>query len=419
MYVAANRFRASANRARTTSASGWWRVKAKPWLQNLIERPDSSTAAAWLHTVIVGTIIVSSITFCIETIPELTHYNTFWAHLEIFFVVVFTFELVARYAITDQTTCEFFSEMWTVLDVLALLPFYCAAVELEFPTGAIDSKTGTPDTAPLPDMRILRMFRLLRVFKLARHGNKQLGFVFEGLSQSKVSFLLLFTMLGLALIFFSFLAWATERGEWDERENCYRRENEPHYTNCSPFENVFMSFWWGITTITTVGYGDAYPLSVSGKIVTSFAMITGLLCVALPTTQLGLEFSAAYSKGRTERAQKKARKSIMMCSREEIMLVDELRKLDSCRKTLADGSPFLEALFASREDSYEMRMRDLTPRTSSKQKAVKKKVDAEQKNVNLLVSQADSAMRQYRHFLLTSVSKGNLKGESQENIGDN
>ncbi len=52
--------------------------------------------------------------------------------------------------------------------------------------------------------------------------------------------------------------------------------------------------------MTTVGYGDVYPITVAGRLVAGFAMIAGIICVALPTTVLGVQFSEAYADLRAQ-----------------------------------------------------------------------------------------------------------------------
>jgi hypothetical protein len=84
--------------------------------------------------------------------------------------------------------------------------------------------------------------------------------------------------------------YMVERGSWDQVKGCYIRPDN----RCSPFESIPKSFWWGIATLTTVGYGDVYPITVPGRLVAAIAMITGIICVALPTTVLGVQFSEAY-----------------------------------------------------------------------------------------------------------------------------
>jgi len=62
------------------------------------------------------------------------------------------------------------------------------------------------------------------------------------------------------------------------------------------FSSVFHSLWWALTTLTTVGYGDMYPVTIGGKIFTFFVLVVGLGIVAVPT---GL-VASALSKARSE-----------------------------------------------------------------------------------------------------------------------
>jgi voltage-gated potassium channel len=60
------------------------------------------------------------------------------------------------------------------------------------------------------------------------------------------------------------------------------------------FESMFDGLWWAVVTLTTVGYGDSYPVTVGGKIFTFVILFIGLAIVAVPT---GL-FATALSKAR-------------------------------------------------------------------------------------------------------------------------
>jgi voltage-gated potassium channel len=62
------------------------------------------------------------------------------------------------------------------------------------------------------------------------------------------------------------------------------------------FSSIFACMWWAVTTLTTVGYGDMYPITTGGKLFTFFILIIGLGIVAIPT---GL-FASALSKAREE-----------------------------------------------------------------------------------------------------------------------
>ncbi|WP_444917354.1 potassium channel family protein [Microbulbifer sp. JMSA003] len=62
------------------------------------------------------------------------------------------------------------------------------------------------------------------------------------------------------------------------------------------FKSIFHSLWWAVTTLTTVGYGDMYPVTLGGRIFTFFVPLIGLGVVAIPT---GL-VASALSKARIE-----------------------------------------------------------------------------------------------------------------------
>ena len=69
-----------------------------------------------------------------------------------------------------------------------------------------------------------------------------------------------------------------------------------HIAQPDIFASVFHSFWWAVATLTTVGYGDIYPITLGGKIFTFAILMVGLGFVAIPT---GL-FASALSKARDE-----------------------------------------------------------------------------------------------------------------------
>lgn len=48
------------------------------------------------------------------------------------------------------------------------------------------------------------------------------------------------------------------------------------------FSSIFHSLWWSIATLTTVGYGDIYPVTTGGKIFTSIVVIVGIGIVSVP-----------------------------------------------------------------------------------------------------------------------------------------
>lgn len=161
-------------------------------------------------------------------------------------VVIFTLEYLARIYVADKKF-KFIFSFFGLIDLFAILPFY-----LSF---GVD----------LRSLRLLRMFRLFRLLKLVRY-NRALRVFTQAMIAAKEQ-IILFMVITLILIYFSAVG-------------IYYFENEAQPEH---FSSVFESLWWSIVTLTTVGYGDVYPITVGGRIFTFFILLIGLGIVAIPT----------------------------------------------------------------------------------------------------------------------------------------
>ena len=60
--------------------------------------------------------------------------------------------------------------------------------------------------------------------------------------------------------------------------------------------SIFDSIWWAVATLTTVGYGDIYPITVGGKVFSTIIVFLGLGLVTVPTALIASSFTAAFAK---------------------------------------------------------------------------------------------------------------------------
>jgi len=192
-------------------------------------------------------IVLSIISFTIETLPDLSPaVRSYLRGFEVFVMIVFTFEYLLRLWLAERRLSFVFS-FFGITDLLVILPFYLQL--------GLD----------LRSLRILWLFRLFRLFKLVRYldAAKRIGDAFKLIRVDLAVF-------GLGAIFVLYL---TSVGIY-----FFEREAQPE-----TFASIFHSFWWALATLTTVGYGDVYPVTVGGKIFTFFALMVGLGVFAVPT----------------------------------------------------------------------------------------------------------------------------------------
>lgn len=209
-------------------------------------------------------IVVSLITFGIETLPNLTDGHRKTLHIiEIITVTIFSIEYLLRLFFSRNKRSYVFS-FYGIIDILAIIPFLLA-------TG-ID----------LRSIRAFRFLRLFRILKLARYSSAMQRYHRAFIIAREE--LILF---GAASLITFYLASV----------GIYYFENP---SQPEVFTSVFHSFWWAVATLTTVGYGDIYPITVGGKIFTFIVLIIGLGFVAVPT---GL-FASALSAAREEEKKK-------------------------------------------------------------------------------------------------------------------
>lgn len=243
-------------------------------IYNILEMTDPQDFLSRAFSLFIVTLIsLNVLCIVLESIPELDLlYRTQFFAIEIVSTVIFALEYSLRlWSCVESETenkaplksrIKYALSPLAIVDLLAFLP---SILQVIFPG---------------IDLRFLRVLRLLRVFKLTRYFT---------------SFELLLNVLheerkNLAGIFFLLLVILTLAAS---ALYLVERDMQP-----DKFGSIPQAMWWAIAALTTVGYGDVYPLSPAGKVLGSLVTIVGIGMVALPSGILASAFSEQMRRKR-------------------------------------------------------------------------------------------------------------------------
>ena len=221
-----------------------------------------TTAGRVFDRVVISLIIVSIVSFSIETSPDLpSSMRPFLAYSEAIITILFTLEYGLRIYVAPKKIQYIFS-FYGLIDLLAILPFYIA--------------TGI-------DLRALRAFRLLKV---VRYTHAIMTFA-KALSVAKGQLI----TFGFATLLMLFISSAI----------IFTLENQ---ADADQFRSVLESLWWVIESLLRIdmGYRDMHPITTGGKVFAHIMMLYGIVLVAVPA---GI-FASALSKVYRERERDEA-----------------------------------------------------------------------------------------------------------------
>lgn len=220
---------------------------------------------------ITFSILIAIIHLTLETEKAIYEaYTVVFEITEIILTVIFTFEYIARILTYTKnyygkSFLQFIFSFDLLIDLLALLPFYLTLLPID-----------------LRYLRIFRLFRLARIFKLTRH-NKAIQTVKLVLSAKKEILTISFILIGIVLYMVSAMMYYVENTAQPE-----------------VFSSIPKTMWWGVATLTTVGYGDIYPITALGRFLGGVIAILGIGIFAIPTGIIASGFTAYVEKSKSE-----------------------------------------------------------------------------------------------------------------------
>lgn len=213
-------------------------------IRNIVETADTRSGVIF-DLLVQFLIVLSIIIFSVETIPTLSADSIkILVKLQLIIISLFCFEYMLRFLVAEKKLGFVFS-FWGIVDLLAILPFFLLSFDLIM-------------------IRALRLMRLFRILRLGRYSSSMTR-IASALRLAKEDLILSLMAALLMILVASFGIYQFENAAQPEK-----------------FGSVFDSFWWALATLTTVGYGDVYPITAGGKIFTGFILIIGLGVVAVP-----------------------------------------------------------------------------------------------------------------------------------------
>ncbi|HBE04240.1 MAG TPA: hypothetical protein DC049_17450 [Spirochaetia bacterium] len=236
-------------------------------IYRIIENPEDSDKAGWVFNVFLFILIIFNIAATMaETLPE---WHRAWEKQFLFFdllsVIFFTVEYLVRIWCSAEKSPK--SPAWkprlahifsflSIIDLLAIMPFYLPLIM------QIDMRI----------LRVLRLFRLLRIFKIGRYSDTFISFLRVFRRKKDFIFIIFFTVFAVIVLSSGFMYY-------------FENSSQPR-----EYKSIFHAMWWGIITITTVGYGDIYPVTAAGRIIGGLVALLGIGLVAIPSGVVGAAF---------------------------------------------------------------------------------------------------------------------------------
>jgi len=224
--------------------------------------------------------------------------STLEAVCVIFFMVEFAAYILTfpyQRQMPDTNWWSIFLRRDTYIHILSITPWF---LELVFDSGS--------EMAPLVALRATRMVRVMRVLRALGVGQgpfSKIPALTTALKEATMSLLVLFNLIAITCVLSASLIYLAEgqEGEFDFTTKQWRRKANSTYPDAGellPYQSIPSALWWALVTVTTVGYGDKYPVTIWGKLVASATMFWSICMMAYPVTILGSVFANLADKER-------------------------------------------------------------------------------------------------------------------------
>lgn len=243
-----------------------WYCRLRRRVHHILDGAVNDRATRFVHRAFIALVALSVLSVVLESVPEYDRrFRDLFLTIELVAVGVFTVEYLLRLWSAPEHTpysertatrarLAFIVSGSAIIDLLTVLPYY-----LSYFFSA--------------DLRVLLLLRLLRFFKLARYsaGMRTLIAVMEAERKA---------LLATGILLFGAVLFSAAAIHLAE-----------HEAQPKSFGSIPAAMWWAIVTITTVGYGDVSPITLTGRIIASITMVTGYVMLGLPVGIVATAFA--------------------------------------------------------------------------------------------------------------------------------
>jgi len=236
-------------------------------LRHIVQRSDT-VAGRWFDRSVLLLIVASVVLMSLSTVPGLSPaLKTALAAAEFVIIVLFTVEYGLR-IVTADSRWRFVRSFYGIIDLMALVTFYLTLAWV----GMMDLRA----------VRALRLLRVFRAFEFRRYivATARIGRALKYARDEAVVFL----FATLVLLYIAAMGI-----------HHFESQAQPE-----KFDSVFHSLWWAVVTLTTVGYGDAYPVTLGGRLWTFVVLLLGMGIVAVPAGLIASGLSRAIEEERAD-----------------------------------------------------------------------------------------------------------------------
>jgi len=276
----------------------------------LFEKPGENRASFILNTLIYILIIISILNLMFYSVDSIRkEYGYVLEGIRNIVMPIFIAEYLGRFYASGYLAeykgirgkLKYMVTPYAIIDLLSILPY-------------ILLNTGF-NSSFIRSLRLLRIFRLFRVKKYAKF--VQLMKEILGHLKEELTVIFLYTIVGIVIL--SFIIFGIE-----------------HDAQPEVFSNIFQTLWWAVATLTTVGYGDMYPITAAGKFITAVISLIGIGFIAIPGGMFASEFMNALEK---EKEMNDTSVKCLKCGSEEIESFDNpIVEFDSAQHSYAKAN---------------------------------------------------------------------------------